>query len=98
MIVVRDGRAIAVIVPNAASYRRPHRWQDFIVPIGEIERHAGMRILSPPASRTMPQTALAGGSRSLDRRAPGRLPSPAVGRFPRRVKFWQRPRRPYPTL
>ena len=47
MIVVRDSRAIAVIIPNVASYRGPHRWQDFIVPIAEIERHAGMRIALP---------------------------------------------------
>jgi endonuclease G, mitochondrial len=47
MIVVRDGRAIAVIIPNVASYRGAHRWQDFIVPIAEIERHAGMRIHLP---------------------------------------------------
>src|SRR6266480_4845141 len=40
-IVVRDTRAVAVIIPNAQSYRGPHGWQDFIVPVAEIERQAG---------------------------------------------------------
>lgn len=46
-IVVRDNRAVAVIIPNAHSYRGPHGWQDFIVPVAEIERQAGIRINLP---------------------------------------------------
>ena len=43
-IVVRGDRAVAVIIPNLTSYRAPHRWDDFIVPIAEVERQAGIRI------------------------------------------------------
>jgi DNA/RNA endonuclease G (NUC1) len=46
-IVVRDNRAVAVIIPNSQSYRGPHGWQDFIVPVAEIERQAGIRINLP---------------------------------------------------
>jgi endonuclease G len=47
MIVVRGDRALAVIIPNSMSYRGAHRWQDFVVPIAEVERQAGMRISFP---------------------------------------------------
>jgi endonuclease G len=47
MIVVRDDRAIAVIIPNTLSFSGAHRWQDFIVPIAEVERHAGIGIHLP---------------------------------------------------
>jgi DNA/RNA endonuclease G (NUC1) len=46
-IVVRDTRAVAVIIPNAQSYRGPHGWQDFIVPVAEVERQVGIRINLP---------------------------------------------------
>jgi endonuclease G len=47
MIVVRADRAIAVIIPNVASFSGPHRWQEFVVPIAEVERRAGIRINLP---------------------------------------------------
>ena len=46
-IVLRGDRAVAVIIPNLASYVAPHRWDDFIVPIAEVERQAGIRISLP---------------------------------------------------
>ena len=47
MIVVRGDRAIAVIIPNAMRFSGAHRWQDFVVPIAEVERQAGIRINLP---------------------------------------------------
>jgi endonuclease G len=47
MIVVRGDRAVAVIIPNAMRFSGAHRWQDFVVPIAEIERQAGMGINLP---------------------------------------------------
>jgi len=47
MIVVRGDRAIAVIIPNAMRFSGAHRWQDFVMPIVEIERQAGIRINLP---------------------------------------------------
>jgi len=47
MVVVRGDRAIAVIIPNLMTYRGPHQWQEFIAPIAEIERQAGIRIHLP---------------------------------------------------
>jgi endonuclease G, mitochondrial len=46
-IVVRGDQAIAVIIPNLASYHAPHRWDDFIVPIAEVERQARIRLSLP---------------------------------------------------
>ena len=47
-IVVRGDRAVAVIMPNVATYRGAHQWHDFIVPVAEIERQAGIRVTLPP--------------------------------------------------
>ena len=47
MIVVRGDRAIAVIIPNSMRFSGAHRWQDFVVPIAEVERQAGMGINLP---------------------------------------------------
>jgi endonuclease G, mitochondrial len=47
MIVVRDNRALAVIIPNVRTYTGAHQWQDFIVPIAELEGRAGIRINLP---------------------------------------------------
>ena len=55
-IVVRDGRAVAAIIPNVKRYSGPHRWQDFILPVAEVERQAGMRINLPPTvTRDLPE-------------------------------------------
>ena len=47
MIVVRGNRAIAVIIPNVRSYSGAHQWQDFIVPVAEVEHRSGIRINLP---------------------------------------------------
>jgi endonuclease G, mitochondrial len=47
MVVVRGDRAIGVIIPNVRSYSGAHQWQDFVVPIAEVEHRAGIRINLP---------------------------------------------------
>jgi DNA/RNA endonuclease G (NUC1) len=47
-IVVRGDGAVAVIIPNRMSFAGQHRWQDFIVPIAEVERQARIRVNLPP--------------------------------------------------
>ena len=74
MIVVRGDRAIAVIIPNSMRFSGAHRWQDFVVPIAEVERQAPHPDQSSRGHRARHQRAgLAGGSRPLDRRASSRL-------------------------
>jgi endonuclease G len=46
-IVIRDGAALAVIIPNVMSFPAARRWQDFIVPVAEVERQARMRVNLP---------------------------------------------------
>ena len=47
MIVVRHDRALGIKNANLMTYRGPHQWQEFIAPIAEVERQAGMRIPLP---------------------------------------------------